>query len=331
MRHFALLLPQSGDYLESAQAIRAGLLAAWYADSAPGKPELRFFDTAAGVSSAYRAALAGGAERVIGPLLKEDIASLTQEGEVTVPTLALNRINDARDNLYQFALWPEDELEQVANQARRDGRFRALVLAPAAPLGQRLIDHFTGYWRQAGGQISAIVTFPPNDRDHSVTVDKLLASGPQADLLVLAGVDARDARLIVPQIQSLDSRRLPIYATSHLYGGRVDQEHDRNLAGVFFCDGPAVLSGMATGANWPEGAAFPRLFAMGQDAWQIARRLDEWRATPGAAISGASGSLSLTAGNRVHRRLSCARFEQGEPVSQGLAPENPQPLPIPLR
>lgn len=330
-RHIAVLLPQSGTYLQSAQAIRAGILAAWYADNTPGKPELRFFDTAAGVASAYRAALAGGAERVIGPLLKEDIGSLAQEGEVAVPTLALNRIDDARENLYQFALWPEDELEQVANQARRDGRFRALVLAPAAPLGQRMIHHFTGYWRQAGGQISATVTFPPNEQDYSATAGKLLAADPQADSILLAGVDARDARFIVPQIHSLDSRHLPIYATSHLYGGRTDRERDQNLTGVFFCDSPAVLGDAAPEKDWPEESAAPRLFAMGQDAWQIARHLDDWRVTPGAAISGASGSLTLSAGNRVRRRLSCARFEQGEPVSQGQAPENPQPAPIPLR
>jgi outer membrane PBP1 activator LpoA protein len=332
VRHVAVLLPRSGAHQQSAQAIRAGILAAWYADSAPGKPELRFFDTAGGVASAYRTALAGGAERVIGPLLKEEIASLTQEGELAVPTLVLNRIDGVQEHLFQFALLPEDDLEQVADLARRDGHIRALLLAPAAPLGQRMIQHFSEYWRQAGGQIAAIVTYPPNEGDYAATVGKLRAADSRADFLLLAGADARDARLIVPRIQELDSRRLPVYATSHLFGGKPDPQHDRALSGVLFCDGPAVLGGVVSSDDWPEAAALPRLFAMGQDAWQIARRLDSWNTAPGASLPGASGALSLRAGNRVHRRLSCARFEQGEPVPQGLAPEKtPQPAPLPQR
>jgi hypothetical protein len=48
------------------------------------------YDTAAelGVSSAYERALADGAQFVIGPLTKDDVA--TRGGPVPVPTLALN-------------------------------------------------------------------------------------------------------------------------------------------------------------------------------------------------------------------------------------------------
>jgi outer membrane PBP1 activator LpoA protein len=325
--HIAVLLPQGGAHLQSAQTIRAGILAAYYADATPGKLELRFHDTSGGALAAWRAATAAGATRVIGPLLKEDISSLAQEGELAVPTLALNRIDGARARLFQFALWPEDELEQVASLARRDGRTRALLLAPAAPLGQRMIHHFTEYWPQAGGQIAAIATFLPNERDYAATVRKLLSADPRADFLLLVA-EARDARLIVPQIQSLDSRHLPVYATSPVFGGKTDREHDQDLSGVLFCDSPAVLGGAVPGGDWPQASATPRLFAMGQDAWQIARRLDDWRASSAEIIPGASGELSLRAGNRVHRRLSCARFEQGAPVLQGLAPETPQPAPL---
>ncbi len=85
----ALLLPLSGRQQAAGTAVRDGFLAA-YLDRPDAAPRVLVYDTAElGVGPAYERALADGAQFVIGPLTKDDVATLAA-GQLAVPTLALN-------------------------------------------------------------------------------------------------------------------------------------------------------------------------------------------------------------------------------------------------
>ena len=171
-----VMLPLTGAYAQAAQAVRLGLSAAWNADPNPVRPELRFVDTqGVDVGAVYRKLVEEGARFVIGPLLKEEVATLARSGEFTVPVLALNQTPEAnnRVGLYQFALTPEQEIEQSASLAWFDGRQNALLLAPTSAFGQRMISHFSNYWKSLGGKIANIKTYLPGAADYSDTAKRL--------------------------------------------------------------------------------------------------------------------------------------------------------------
>ena len=330
-KFIGVMLPLSGSYAPAAQAIRSGMIAAYYADADPSKPALRFVDTqTTNVYALYQQLAGEGAEFVVGPLTKEELAALAQGGDLPVPVLALNQTPGiARDRLYQFGLTPEQEVEQSAGSAWFDGRQNVLMLAPASAFGQRMINHFTGYWKSLGGRVLAIKTYRPGGDDFSAPVKDLLAAAGQAsgaDFVFLIA-DARDARLLLPQLESQQAGQIPVYATSHVFGGQPDQDQD--LSGLIFCDIPWLLNPDEGGSlskqslqaivqQTPEN--YLRLVAMGIDAYNLIPRLEQLRSSPQNRYSGATGSLALQAGNRIQRQLHCAQFEGGTLQSRGIAP-----------
>ena len=73
----ALLLPLSGRAQQAGIAVRDGFLAAYYQQDAASRPRVRLYDVAArDVPSAYLAAVADGAEAVVGPLTREEVADI---------------------------------------------------------------------------------------------------------------------------------------------------------------------------------------------------------------------------------------------------------------
>ena len=332
-----VMLPLSGAYAQAAQAVRAGLTAAWNADPNPGRPELRYVDTQGGdVGSIYRKLADEGAKFVIGPLLKEDVAALARGGEFSVPVLALNQATEAnnRSGIYQFALTPEQEVDQSASLAWFDGRQNALLLAPTSAFGQRMISHFSDYWKSLGGKISNIKTYSPGAADYSETAKRLLAnatgeaaatSPPPEFIFMIA--DSRDARLLNPHIENQESSQIPVYATSSVFNGQPNAPQTADLSGVTFCDSPWLLSsdtGALSRANLQTAVLqtpeiYLRLLPMGMDAYQLIPELNVLKSGGQSRFSGASGVLTLK-GNRIARQLHCAQFDGNTLQPRGIAP-----------
>ena len=92
--HIAVLLPFDGSLAQAGEAIRDGVLAAWYKARGYGSraPRIHFYDTSAdtGVTAVYQQAVAEGAQLVIGPVQREDVEQLLQMPALPVPTIALN-------------------------------------------------------------------------------------------------------------------------------------------------------------------------------------------------------------------------------------------------
>ena len=155
----ALLVPLSGRQRAAAEAVRDGFTAAWFAGAASdARPRVAIYDTsAAGAGAAYARAVADGARVVVGPLLKDEVASVlaANPAGLPVPTLALNSAGDAAAGtpptfLYQFALDPEHEARAAARRIAADGLVRGIALFPESAWGRRVHDAFVDELQRTG-------------------------------------------------------------------------------------------------------------------------------------------------------------------------------------
>jgi outer membrane PBP1 activator LpoA protein len=330
-----VLVPLSGTYGKAGQAIRAGLEAARAADTDPAKPELTIIDTnGADVGALYSQLVQKGVRQVVGPLTKDDLAAVSKTVNADVPVLALNQNPDVNhESIFQFGLTPEQDVEQSAGSAWFDGKQSALVLAPASAFGQRMINHFSEYWRSLGGRVITVKTYAAGGNDFSrpvkEAVESAMAAGNTADFVFLVA-DPRDGSLLKPYLEAQPNYRgIPIYATSLIFNGQAGVPQNPDLSGIIFCDIPWLLQSGEGGPLSSEALratveqipdSYRRLVAMGLDAYRLLPELAQLKSSSQHRVNGSTGVLTIEAGNRVQRQLQCAQFESGGIQPRGIAP-----------
>ncbi len=333
--HIALLLPLSGPFTATGEAVRDGVLARHFASGAP--VEVRVYDVGEGADlllAAYQRALNDGARFIVGPLTKESVAQLAALSP-PVPVIGLNYVDAGiylPFNFYQLGLAPEDEARAAADDAGSRGLRRAVALVPEGDWGTRVLAAFEGRLRQWGGQvidagryrqgvsdqsgaISALMGVAASEERHRALTSALgmrseFEARRRSDIdFVFLAARSQDARVLMPQFRFYRAGGLPHYATSLVYDGRADAE----LAGLRFCDMPFMLDAggvwareRAQVARLPSLAAYPRLHALGRDAYDVAVALQRGSLRVGDTFNGASGRLEWNASSTLGRRLECA-------------------------
>lgn len=347
----ALLLPLTSEYAQAAQAVRDGFLAMQTADTDPGKPQVQVYDIGSDPAQApafYAQAVQNGAQLIVGPLGVEATDQVVKQG-LTIPTLLLAHVDGPiagpERRVYQFGLPPEQEARQAAERAYLDGRRRIAVLYPTTPLGQRLATAFEQYWQRLGGVLVAQESYTPNQGDYSQPVKLLLGVDkaearrqalegllhskikldmhPRSDIdsVFFAG-DAREGRLIKPQLNYFRAGQIPVYATSYVFTGKADPALDTDLDGVMFGDMPWMIADSPRieklraqlQPNWPYAhTPLDRLFALGIDAYALIPQLDRLSSDSAARYNGVTSGLSMGPDGQLHRQLLWARFRHGVP------------------
>lgn len=350
-RRIALLLPLSGQFAKQATAIRDGLLAAYYHQSASERPQLRIYDInaddPASVNARYQQALSDGAQFIIGPLNKSSVNQLATASELAVPTLALNYSEATSTNvphLFQFGLAPEDEARQAAERAWLDGHINALAIVPEGPWGMRVLNAFQARWQQLGGNLLEAQSYSLTNKDFSTPISHLLdvdasqrriraiqaltglaikhepRRRQDADFIFMLGQPVQ-ARQLRPQLKFHRASDLPVYSTSHVYSGKADPLADRDMNGAVFNDMPWLLGihsryqqlRQQLLQQFPDtDEQYVRLYALGIDAYHLLPQLGRLQQYQSARFPGETGSLSLDAQGRIHRQLVWARFIGGE-------------------
>jgi outer membrane PBP1 activator LpoA protein len=330
-QHIALLLPTKGPHAKAAKIVRDGFLAAYYQarQNQPSDTAVKIYDThSPNVEEAYRKALAEKASLIVGPLTKPEV-QLIAKLHLDVPVLALNTISEDNSfprNLYQFGLMPEDEVFAVGAHALRQGRSRALILAPESEWGQRLASTFKHFWTSHNAIVVDIKFFKSPAELESKIRALLQVNGTtrrtDADMIFIAASNAL-ALQIKPLLNMHDAETLPVYATSSIYSGTRSPNKDQDLDGIHFCDMPWVLQQSPAMQEahstlqklWPNSVnESPRFFALGMDAYQLATQLEHSKGIEAKNIPGFTGELQINNYQRVQRGLACARFEHGIPV-----------------
>jgi outer membrane PBP1 activator LpoA protein len=339
----ALLLPHSGALAGLADAVHAG-----YASAAAhgGQPDGRSYDVGSlPAVEALRQALGDGAGLAVGPLRKEEVATLAAAGPPPVPVLALNYLDAGRPapaGLYQFGLAPEDEARAAAEDAAARGLHAAIALVPNTERGARVLGAFQQRFAELGGRVIESGRYYGEQQYWSDSVRKLLRFTSVEDKKKLAemraaalpGIDpqrrndfdvifiearAGDARQLWPLFRFYRADRIPIYATSSVNEG----SGDNDLSGIRFCDAPWLLDTAGTWSALRADAGngrtrdSARLFALGADAFSLSQRLAQGGLHPGDEIAGATGTLRVDNAGVIHRGLVCAQTTTGEPFVTG--------------
>ena len=341
----ALLLPLSGRLEELGVAVRDGFVAASLVDPA-GAPRLQVYDTnELGVGPAYQAALAAGAQFVVGPLTRDDVALLVSTQQLPVPTLALNSVGDpARPAfLFQFSLDPQEEARATARRIAADGLVRGIALFPGNNWGERVHAAFTEELRTTGVELTATQFYEPGARDFSGPLRAALgrfggagdrregkpapSRDPAAEALegpqfAFIAASAPTARAIRPQLRFQMTYELPVYSTSDAWDPSVRANAD--LEGLVFPEMPWILYG-GQGApdlwdvlheEWASaGRGRLRLYAFGFDAFRLMRGLHGPAGAMG--VSGLTGEVEVAPDGRVRREVEWARIEGGRPQAAG--------------
>ena len=347
----ALLLPSDGNYAAASTPIREGFFAA-YLDAgrkhAP-RPIVRVYDsqgTADGAVKAYQQAVSDGANLVVGPLTRGEVAAVFGQTQLPVPLLALNHPDDRQlpaGDTSEFGLLPETEGAQAADHMIESGLHHAYVLVSNDDFAQRAATAFKAELAARGGQLDGMLTLTSftNAVSGLNIPHGSPAPAPSTTAPTPAGTDTsagndtgifismrpNQARMLIPQLL-IANIHLPVFATSHVYAGSDDATANRDLDGVEFCDAPWLFDAqpglpnhddIATQLPSARGGA-ARLFAFGMDAWNLVPYLDWLRTHPGSYMPGASGQLTADQFGRIRRVLIWAKFQDGlaRPLSGSL-------------
>ncbi|MCK4608551.1 MAG: penicillin-binding protein activator [Gammaproteobacteria bacterium] len=357
----ALLLPLHGPLAASGQAIKNGFLAAYYYSLEQGqsKSSIKVIDTSGSdVSALYRQAIKDGADFVVGPLTKGNVQEIIDLGDLPTPTLALNTVANYTDfdtkNLYQFGLFTEDEITQMAVRAWQEHPGRALIIAPQNAWGQTVAKTLQKTWQELGGEVATTMLFDPNQQlekqvAHALNVDlslehkqelrkilwkefKFTPRRRQDVEVIFLIAPPKIARQIRPLLQFYFAGNLPVYATSIVYSGRVAPSLDKDLDGIIFCDMPWLLEDPATlppvlpalrqqiTKIWPRSySRYPRLYALGIDSYYLMLNLNKLLQRPDVGIAGATGVFYIDNSRHIYRQLDWAVMQNGVPhlLSEG--------------
>lgn len=197
-QRIAILLPLTGRLANQGLAVKEGVLAAYLQNMTnpsnyTNQPdiEIEFIDSALKTAEQMNT-LVADFDVVIGPLVKEKIAELSQLLPADKILLALNRVSlvDNQPALspvnemteaatlpkehYYFALAPEDEAEQIAQYMQRQQLVRPVVFAANNDTAQRMAEAFINQWQQAPNSIKPDLSTFTDSKDMRERVSDIL-------------------------------------------------------------------------------------------------------------------------------------------------------------
>jgi outer membrane PBP1 activator LpoA protein len=343
-RHIALVLPLSGALEATGRAVLDGFLATQYESIRQGwnAITLSVIDSTRfeNVNDSYDAAVASGAQLVVGPWQQEQLNQFQPIQALPVPLLTLNWMNHERVPAWQMALSPEDEARQLARLAFDGGARHALLIRPQGSWGDEVSTALLQQWQELEGSVQAIATFTgQSDYSSSLKSALNLAQSQQRaskiqqlmseqvefsprrrrdlDVIFLLTGQPQDARSLKPLIAFHYAADLPVYSTSHIFSGRPDPQRDRDLNGIRLVEIPWLIAGdqSISGPIYQAGAdpTLAGLHALGADAFLLNWRLPQLAASPENVYRGQTGLLRMDAQGRLHRELVPTVIRAGLP------------------
>ncbi|MBX2867357.1 MAG: penicillin-binding protein activator [Acidiferrobacterales bacterium] len=370
--HVALLLPLTSPFGNAAQAFYDGFIDSHNNDQDVYKPTVSLHDIGEDPGLAtfyYQSAMNEGADFIVGPLGRSAVVGLLSAAPLPLPTLVLGDIgvDQQADALYGISLSPELEAEQVAIRAYENGHRQAAIFRSDSSQGSRAASAFSKKWTELGGVIVTNKSFPSTIDDYSRIIQRLLEVNQSVarervlsaqlgvnlefnprrrddiDMLFFAG-DAKQARLLVPQMRFFQAHDLPIYATSKIFSGKTNPAVDADLDEIIFGDmgwmlnlryplqDTPILDGAASSESASEENPEPqpdpvklqpiakspysfspldRLYALGLESYRLIPRLSSLRRDQRQQYNGEAFSARVRNDGNIIRLMDWATFDKG--------------------
>ena len=322
-QQIALLLPSiTSRFGKYAEAIKNGFFAAAQVDDKKKRHKISLYEVDENnILELYQQVIEDGATFVVGPLLKDSIATLADYyAQLPVPTLSLNHLGipATTTNLYQLGLSPEDEAKEVAKRAWTDGHRSALVLVPDGSWGEGILKAFLAEWKDRGGRVVKKYLYGEN---FETTIPNVLQRVriKRTNMVFMVALPQHVLQLQA-FLEFFFKGRLPTYSISRVYDGTPNPNRDNYLDGIMFVDMPWVLvpdeeaTQLQTTLqkSWPEELKkYKRLYALGIDAYSS---IDQIQQLNQLQWQGQTGRLSINDKGIIHRdQLRWARFVKGLP------------------
>jgi hypothetical protein len=345
-----IALPFTGPIAEAGKAVREGFIASYLSafDQRNTEPSnITFFDTHKNTIEELYAKSHNENTLIIGPLTKSNVKKLESLDLTKSTTLALNYLettpllnSNSLENLYQFGLDPETEINQLSNRLSKRHLNKIAFIAPENEHGFRIHDSLLR-GLEANQSIIIESVYYQDQKSLSPSVAKLLATDlstqrkNKIQRITNLNFEFEPRRrndidavfmLAKPQIASQlnplfayhYARNLPIYSSSQIHQ---INEQQNDLDNIFFVEMPWMLSNTIDIKNTIINALpssrneHSRFYALGADAFTLAPRLKLLKEIQNSQVQGHTGILSIDSEGRIHRELELAVFKKGKAIA----------------
>lgn len=332
----ALILPLSGKLSKAGQAIKHGFMDAIFKLDSKQNYRIKMYDSNLRSMPNILQAIKKSTDFIIGPLTKTNVDSVLA-AKLGIPTIILNEPSSSRPlskMIWKFTLNPAIEAAQVANQAWKIGKRKALIISQDDSWGHKVAAEFMQTWQAHQGEMEHIKV----KRQHNI--DAQLLSGLEVqkskqrhqamtkiighsqfyphinhdiDMVFLA-CNHELAKQIIPRLKFYYVNNASIFATSAVYKGFPNSTRDQDLNGVIFCEMPKILQKIPLEyqEEWPDSMSSKyRLYNLGYDAFLIMANLSSLQHKDTIGLPLGSG-LAYLDKQHVKRRLNWAVFLDGK-------------------
>ncbi len=345
----ALFLPLNGGSRVFGETIRQGYFdASHFYPQEPQQNIITLDTTSAPLNTLVEQAQQQGAELIVGPLLKDEVAKIKQLSPAT-PVLALNKIDGVESDLTAntkmcfFALSPEDEAKDAAKHIYSQHKTKPLILVPQTDLGKRVAESFAKQWQISSSNSSqAYVKYFDDTKTLSANMNRNIGidlsgqpievSGTQISnidnaepasefdaIYVYASYD--ELTFIKPMLEmklnqslnSLSSLTMYTSSKSNIVNASTDYYYD--MERVQFAEISMIVNKADLTVAVPDKIqndySLMRLYAMGIDAWRLANRFSQLNSNQDNVLDGMTGQLSTENHCEVTRSLIWKQYIHG--------------------
>lgn len=279
----ALLLPMSapGQAGETAKALKQAAEMALFEFN---NPDIVLVPkdtqgTAGGATAAAQAAIAEGAELIVGPLFAQSVAAVGPLARnANVPVIAFSTdSNVAGRGVYLLSFLPNDDIAQIVGFAASKGRRSLAALLPENAYGTIAESALRQTAGEKQSQVLEVEKYPPGRQNMSEPARLIgeVAKGPnpRADAIVLPdGPEALATLLPLLQQQGVEFKRVKLLGSGQWDDPALSREPA--LAGAWYAaPDPRGFRDFASRYQATYGVQPPRIASIAYDAVSLAAAL----------------------------------------------------------
>jgi len=327
----AAILPLSGDLKSAGVAARDGIIANYLSETESLRGELQFYDSeSTNMLTIIEEIKNSGAATILGPLLKHHSENFAKHSrEESIPTLLLNYLEDPSsksDNQYSIGLSIEDEIDELVTHLKREAYDDVLIVSNNSSWAARSNSLFLEKWPvsitiasfERASNMTTAIGFAAGSQDsidRKTNLSRLLK--PQLEFLPRS---RKDFDVIVVFVSKLESSSLepilkfhyldsiPVYATSQsaLNDLTFDSLSTTSIEFPFIVQKTERIVNLKNKFGLTNRLS-QELFALGLDAYKLARILPIVKATPQPTFPGYTGMLGLAEHNTFKRKFNLTK------------------------